>query len=159
MIGSQFEEFASAMAARPRGPEAGSALRFDRIAVLGGGADALMLAALCLAEGAAVTLFSAYGAELEQLRRAGGVTLRGEGPIGTFQTDRDGAPSIRTTGELDAAGGMGQRNLPTRSGRQQGTHAYVRWAWRKRSSSQVRCTSSAPTRWCSPSISRTGRCW
>ncbi|MDP3525308.1 MAG: hypothetical protein Q8S27_12070 [Hoeflea sp.] len=102
MSGSPFEEFADAMASSPRAAP-GTARRFERIAVLGGGKDARLIAALCLAAGAGVILFSAYGAELDALRRNGGVTLRGEGPIGTFQVDREGIPSIRTTAELDTA--------------------------------------------------------
>ena len=97
----QFTEAVSASSARTKGPLPAASL--NRIAVLGGGADARLLAALCLAEGAEVTLFSAYGAELEKLRASSGITLRGEGPIGTFAVDRDSGPSVRTTAELDSA--------------------------------------------------------
>jgi hypothetical protein len=103
MNGTAFEEFANAVAAQGRRPEPTTARSLSRITVLGGGADARLIAALCLAESAEVTLFSAYGRELEQLRAGGGVTIRGAGPVGTYQTDRDNAPSIRTTGELDEA--------------------------------------------------------
>ena len=102
MSGSPFEEFAEAMASTPR-DSLGAAKRFERVAVLGGGKDARLIAALCLAAGAGVRLFSAYGGELDALRKNGGVTLRGEGPIGTFQVDREGIPSIKTTAELDNA--------------------------------------------------------
>jgi hypothetical protein len=74
----------------------------SRIAVLGGGIDARMLAAIALSEGAKVTLFSAYGTELDALRSSG-VALRGAGPVGSYQTDAENAPSIRTTAELDIA--------------------------------------------------------
>ena len=102
MSGSPFEEFADAMASSPRAALE-TARRFERVAVLGGGKDARLIAALCLARGASVSLFSAYGGELGALRRNGGITLRGEGPIGTFQVDRDSVPSIKTTAELDNA--------------------------------------------------------
>ena len=102
MSGAEFEAFADALAegAAPR-PAAAPAL--DRVAVLGGGPEARLLACLCLAEGAEVTLFTAYGREMEPLRRAGGITLRGAGPVGTFAVDRTEGPSIRLTGELDNA--------------------------------------------------------
>ena len=96
-----FEDFARA-AARGATRDAPVPRKFDRIAVLGGAPDARLLAALCLAEGADVTLFSAYGAELSLLSRSSGIGIRGEGPVGTYQVDRDG-PSVRTTAELDAA--------------------------------------------------------
>jgi opine dehydrogenase len=97
----QFTEAVSASSSRTKGPLPAKAL--GRVAVLGGGADARLLAALCLSEGADVTLFSAYGAELESLRASSGITLRGEGPIGTFAVDRDSGPSVKTTAELDSA--------------------------------------------------------
>ncbi len=97
-----FSDFADAMA-RPTRPAATPARVFERVAVLGGGPDARLLAAICLSEGAEVTLFSAYGAELTELRSGGGVALRGAGPVGSYQIDSDAAPSIRTTAELDAA--------------------------------------------------------
>lgn len=103
MSGNAFEEFAEAVALQTRKREAGPARRFDRVTVLGGGSDARLLAALCLAEGAEVRLFSAYGNELDALRAGGGVTIRGNGPIGTYQVDRQGILSIATTGELDKA--------------------------------------------------------
>ncbi|MEM1313969.1 MAG: hypothetical protein AAGI51_05400 [Pseudomonadota bacterium] len=101
MSASDFEAFAEAVAARPRGPAAPpEPLR--RMAVLGGLSDARLLAALGVAEGVEVTLFSAYGAELAALR--GGVALRGAGPVGSYPVDAEGgAPSIRTTASLDEA--------------------------------------------------------
>ncbi|MCA0927908.1 NAD/NADP octopine/nopaline dehydrogenase family protein [Ruegeria profundi] len=96
-----FEEFTRA-ATRGATRGAPELPKLDQIAVLGGGADARLLAALCLAEGAEVTLFSAYGAERSLLAQSSGISLRGEGPVGTYQVDRDG-PSVRTTAELDAA--------------------------------------------------------
>lgn len=97
----QFTEAVSAASARTKAPAPSRSL--GRVAVLGGGADARLIAALCLAQGAEVTLFSAYGAELESLRSSSGITLRGDGPIGTFAVDRDNGPSVRTTAELDGA--------------------------------------------------------
>ncbi|KIC42542.1 hypothetical protein RA27_04055 [Ruegeria sp. ANG-R] len=96
-----FEEFTRAAT---RGSTGGvpERPRLDRISVLGGGPDARLLAALGLAEGAEVTLFSAYGVELSLLTQSSGISLQGDGPVGTYQVDRDG-PSVRTTAELDAA--------------------------------------------------------
>lgn len=102
MIANEFEAFAEAIS-RPAAPSSLPAGRYERVTVLGGGRDAQLIAALCLAEGAAVTLFSAYGAELDSLRAAGGITVRGTGPVGTYQVDQDAVPSIRTTAELDRA--------------------------------------------------------
>lgn len=103
MSGNAFEEFANAMASESSLQPAVAARRFGSVAVLGGGADARLIAALCLAEGASVSLFSAYGEELDALRSRGGITIRGAGPVGTYQVDREGIPSIATTGELDRA--------------------------------------------------------
>lgn len=103
MSAAGFEEFAEVVAARSAGGAVEAAPRYDRVTVLGGGPDARLLAALCLAEGAAVTLFSAYGEELSALRSGAGVALRGAGPVGTYQIDQDSVPSIRTTAELDRA--------------------------------------------------------
>ncbi|MGI9435509.1 MAG: hypothetical protein ACR2Q4_11890 [Geminicoccaceae bacterium] len=102
MTASHFEDFARAVARRAE-PALETAPDVRCATVLGGGLDARLLAALCLAEGAEVTLFSAYGAELDALRGQGGIALRDAGPIGTYQIDRDDAPSIRTTMELDRA--------------------------------------------------------
>ncbi|MEM9012558.1 MAG: hypothetical protein AAGE18_15125 [Pseudomonadota bacterium] len=101
MGASGFEDFADAVAAGSGRDAAPVPRAFGRITVLGAGPDARLIAALCLAEGAEVTLFSAYGAELEAL--AGGIALRGAGPVGSYQVNREGAPSIRTTAELDRA--------------------------------------------------------
>lgn len=102
-MSNPFADFAD-KASRPA--DAGSAVApvsYERVAVLGGGADARLFAALCLSEGAEVTLFSAYGAELEALRQGSGIALRGAGPVGTYQVDRMDSPSVRLTAELDAA--------------------------------------------------------
>ena len=76
---------------------------FDQVAVIGATPEGRLLACLCLAEGSAVTLYSPYGGELETIRAAGGVTLRGAGPVGTFQVERASGPSIKLTGDLEAA--------------------------------------------------------
>ncbi|MGI9504532.1 MAG: hypothetical protein ACR2RE_15920, partial [Geminicoccaceae bacterium] len=68
-----------------------------------GGIEARMLAALGLAEGAEVTLFSAYGIEIGAMRSAGTIGIQGAGPLGAYQIDREDAPSIKTTMELDRA--------------------------------------------------------
>lgn len=100
-MSAAFEEFTRA-ASRSPPPSVRTHPGYSRFAVLGGAEDARLLAALCLAEGGTVTLFSAYGAELDPLRSASGIALRGDGPVGTYQVDREGA-SIRTTAKLDAA--------------------------------------------------------
>lgn len=98
---------------------------YRNVAVLGGGDDARLLAALCLAEGASVTLFSAYGSELTAMRTAGAVTLRGDGPVGSYQFDSNSAPSIRTTAELDAAVGDADLIFLTGPVHKQRTYAMV----------------------------------
>ena len=100
----EFEEFTAALEkGNAHNRSSGEAVRFQRVTVLGGGPRGRLAAALYLAQGCEVTLFSAYAAELGALRESGGVTLRGSGPVGTYQTDLQSAPSIRTTAELDTA--------------------------------------------------------
>ncbi|MEO1687275.1 MAG: hypothetical protein AAFU61_05155, partial [Pseudomonadota bacterium] len=102
MSASEFEAFAEAVGAFPRGEIIPRGERLRRVAVLGGLSDARLLAALALAEGIEPVLFSAYGAELSAL--SAGVAVRGAGPVGSYQTDAEGgAPSIRTTPSLDEA--------------------------------------------------------
>ena len=103
MSATAFEKFTEAVAAQSRPAVPAILPSLGKVTVLGGGPDARLIAALCLAEGAEVTLFSAYGAELEALTAAGGVTLRGYGPIGTFQINQPAIPSIKTTAEIDRA--------------------------------------------------------
>lgn len=100
-MSGEFEDFARAVS-RSRSDAAPSTPPLSRVAVLGGGADARLLAALSLAEGCDVTLFSAYGRELELLRATSGIALRGAGPVGSYQVDR-GDASVTLTAELDAA--------------------------------------------------------
>ena len=102
MTDSEFQAFANSLARRDAAP-APAAAAFDRVTVLGGGPEARQLACLCLAEGAQVTLFSNSGAETSALRDAGGVTLRGAGPTGTYPADRERGPSIRLDPHLDSA--------------------------------------------------------
>ena len=103
-MSTDFEKFTRAVEARNRSDSStNSSPDFSRVTVLGGGPDARQLAALCLSQNLSVTLFSAYGVELNALRSAGGITLRGESPIGTFQLDQEAVPSIVTTAELDSA--------------------------------------------------------
>ncbi len=122
---SGFEEFAEAVSGRSGAAVAPTPTRYERVTVLGGGADAQMLAALCLAEGAAVTLFSAYGAELDALRNGHGIALRGTGPVGNYQVDRADAPSITTTAELDRAVADAQVIFLTGPVHKQRTYAMV----------------------------------
>ena len=98
---ADFEDFARA-ASRGRSDSVPAPTAISKVAVLGGGPDARLLAALSLAEGCNVTLFSAYGHELELMRASSGIGLRGAGPIGSYQVDR-GDASIALTAELDAA--------------------------------------------------------
>ena len=71
-----------------------------RVTVLGAGVEGRALAAWLLAEGTPdVNLFTVYADELALLA-AGSVTLRGDGPIGTFRTGDGG---IQVTSVLDAA--------------------------------------------------------
>ena len=101
---SDFERFTRAVdqgsSARKPTPQGATV---TAVTVLGGGADGKLLAALLLAEGLSVTLFSAYGADMDAIRSTGGITLRGDGPTGTYQIDRDQSPSIQTTAQLDTA--------------------------------------------------------
>ncbi len=102
-MSSVFSEFAEAASRQRESASPAAVPEYSRVALLGGGEDARLIAALCLSEGAQVTLFSAYGAELEAMRASSGISVRGSGPVGTYQVDRDAAPSVRTTAELDAA--------------------------------------------------------
>ncbi len=98
---ADFEDFAR-VASRSSRSAPPAAPRLTRIAVLGGGADARLIAALSLSENCEVTLFSAYGKELDLMRASSGIALRGAGPVGSYQVDQ-GAASVALTAELDAA--------------------------------------------------------
>ena len=100
-MSADFEDFARAVATS-RSDAIPAAPVLSRVAVLGGGTDARLLAALSLAADCAVTLFSAYGHELETLRASSGIALRGAGPVGSYQVDR-GDASVVLTAELDSA--------------------------------------------------------
>lgn len=124
-MSTAFADFAEA-ASRPSGTRAAPAAPvYDKIAVLGGGTDARLFAALCLAEGAEVTLFSAYGSELEALRQGSGISLRDQGPVGSYQVDRDGVPSVQCTAELDRAVSDAQVIFLTGPVHKQRTYAMV----------------------------------
>lgn len=120
---ADFEDFARA-ASRSRSSAPPDAPRFSRIAVLGGGADARLIAALSLAAGCDVTLFSAYGRELELLRASSGIALRGAGPLGSYQVD-GGEASVALTAELDAAVGGAEVIFLTGPIHKQRTYAMV----------------------------------
>lgn len=102
-MSNPFAEFADAVTSAGRVSRGPDVPQLSQVAVLGGGPDARLIAALCLSNGAEVTLFSAYGTELEALRASSGITLRGAGPVGTYHVDRDAGPSVRLTAELDRA--------------------------------------------------------
>ncbi len=74
-----------------------------KVTVLGAGLEAQAIACHCLSEGAEVLMFSAYRAELEPLRNAGVISVRGAGPVGNYQIDQGDSPSIQLTSELDEA--------------------------------------------------------
>lgn len=100
-MSAEFEEFTRA-ASKVRGSAGPAPAVLSRIAVLGGGPDARLIAALSLAESCDVMLFSAYGHELDLMRSSSGIGLRGAGPVGTYHVDREG-PSVQLTAELDRA--------------------------------------------------------
>jgi hypothetical protein len=102
MSTADFHRFTEALA-KP-GAELTVALpAVENVTVLGGGVEARAIACQCLSAGANVTLFSAYGAELQPLGAAGAITVRSAGPVGTYQIDQEAVPSIALTSELDAA--------------------------------------------------------
>ena len=103
MSTGEFEQFAAAMSHSRNDRPLSEPPKYQKIAILGGDAEARMLAAASLAAGLEVSLFSAYGQELTAMRNRGSVTLRGEGPIGSFHVDQSNGPSIQTTAELDTA--------------------------------------------------------
>tara|TARA_Y100000588_G_scaffold288514_1_gene306912 strand:- start:5 stop:1192 length:1188 start_codon:yes stop_codon:yes gene_type:complete len=73
----------------------------NRIAILGAGTEGCALACLCLAAGCEVTLFSAYARDLEPLKQRGAITVRGTGPVGTYQINQSEVPSIALSSSLD----------------------------------------------------------
>lgn len=103
MSTGEFEQFAAAVSRSRNDRPLSEPPRYQKVSILGGDAEARMLAAVALAAGLDVSLFSAYGRELEAMRSRGSVTLRGEGPIGSFHVDQNSGPSIQTTAELDTA--------------------------------------------------------
>lgn len=94
-------EFTDVVAALERPAEPASAPGVPgRVTILGAGSTGRALAAWLLAERTPeVTLFTVYGDELAALE-SGSVTLRGDGPVGTFRTGDGG---IVVTSVLDAA--------------------------------------------------------
>jgi len=73
------------------------------VAVLGSCPHALALAAAFLAAGSRVRLFSTSSADLDALSAAGGITVRGDGPVGTFSVDPSSDVHIETVSGIDAA--------------------------------------------------------
>ena len=102
MSSDEFRAFADALEARGEEPAADPA-EFGRVAVVGASLEGRLIACLCLAEGADVVLCSPYGSDLDAIRQTGSITLRGAGPIGTFQAGRSSGSSIALTGEFDTA--------------------------------------------------------
>jgi len=102
-MSEEIEQFTKALERRVKLTQADQPFAYERVTILGCGEEGRLLAAMCLAQNRQVTVFSAYGAELNALRSAGGITTRGNGPVGTFQVDLANAPSIHTTAELDSA--------------------------------------------------------
>ena len=75
-MSSEFAEFAEAAArSKSKQTPVGASIEFRKIAVLGGQYDARLIAGLCLSQGCEVSLFSAYGAELESLRAGSGIVF------------------------------------------------------------------------------------
>ncbi len=102
MSTADFQRMTSALAGT-RSDSPGDLPSVQKVTVLGAGAEAQAIACQCLSEGAEVLMFSAYRAELEPLRSAGAVSVRGAGPVGNYQFDQADTPSIRLTSELDEA--------------------------------------------------------
>ncbi|MEM6988437.1 MAG: hypothetical protein AAF499_18125, partial [Pseudomonadota bacterium] len=119
---ANFQQFADAMA-KPTRPDQRASAPLGRVAVLGGAADGSLIAALGVAADLDLVLFSAYAKEREALAK--GVTLRGEGPIGTIATDPAKGPGIRTTGDLDQAIGGADVVVLTGPLHKQRTYAMV----------------------------------
>jgi hypothetical protein len=104
----EFDDFLQAVTEQPAESKSPQAA-FDRVTVLGGSSDAQLLAALCLANGASVRLFSAYASELESISK--GIALNGNGPVGRYHATTAAADSgsnpssdnrsIVTTSSLD----------------------------------------------------------
>ena len=120
----EFQAFVDTFARQETAP-APAASVFDRVTVVGGGPEGRVLAGLCLAEGAEVTLCPASAVERSALRDAGGVTLRGAGPAGTYAVDRDSGTSIRLGAELDASVRDAELVWLTGAVLKQRTHAMV----------------------------------
>ncbi len=81
MSSADFQKMASALAGDKRGAMT-DLPSVQNVTLLGAGPEAQAIACLCLSEGADVLMFSAYRDELEPLRAAGVVSVRGEGPDG-----------------------------------------------------------------------------
>lgn len=75
------------------------------VAVLGAGAVGRALACAALAAGAEVRLHSVYGRELDDLRTAGAITVRGADLIGSYgvAAEQVHRPHIRLTASVDEA--------------------------------------------------------
>lgn len=119
---SKFSDFADAMAQAPRA-QGSTPAGFARVAVLGGGTDGALIACLALAEEATVRLFTAYAADRAAL--AGGISLRGAGPVGSYQTSAESAPSVRVMADLDEAVDGAEVIFLTGSIHKQRTYAMV----------------------------------
>lgn len=76
-----------------------------RVAVLGAGAIGQLLACEALAAGLSVSLHSVYGKELDRLRSAGSITVRGAHLVGTYPvgTTVGSRPAIALSPSVDSA--------------------------------------------------------
>ena len=137
MSTGEFEQFAAVVSQSVPNQPLSELKQFKRVTILGGGTEACMLAALCLAEEAEVTLFSAYGKELDAIRTRGSITLRGEGPIGSFHVDQGNRDAdspqnttnnnvaITTTAQIDRAISSAEVIILTGAVHKQRTYAMV----------------------------------
>ncbi len=85
------------------GADLATPLAGERVAVLGAGPDGQLAAACALAGGKEVGLFTVYNAQRAALVQAGAITVRGEGPIGSYAIDATGRASIRLAAGVDEA--------------------------------------------------------
>lgn len=105
MSNSEFHEVIDALTRRPASSGKESTPRARTVAVFGAGPLAQLLACAALAAGCEVRLCSVYGAELNAVRAAGGITVRGTDLVGTYPvTDgQPDSPAVRLVAGVDDA--------------------------------------------------------
>lgn len=103
MVTSSIEAFTQALSQVSSSTTASTAkgLVMERVAILGAGPNARVMAAACYAQGTQVSLFSAYGKELDELRQSGSISINGAGPIGTYRVDNGDKQGIAINAALD----------------------------------------------------------